>query len=59
MKFDNLLATYATKNDQEDCGINRVKSIIENEDKTLPVGGHPEHWIDHWIDAWHELEGAR
>ena len=41
-------------NDQEDCGINRVQSIIENEDKTLPVGDYPEHWID----SWHELEGG-
>ena len=41
-------------NDQEDCGINRVQSIIENEDKALPVGDYPEHWID----AWHDLEGG-
>ena len=42
-------------NDQADSGINRVQSIIENEDKTSPVGDYPGHWID----AWHELgEGS-
>ena len=40
--------------DQENCNINRVQSIIENEDKSSPIGDYPQHWID----AWHELEGG-
>ena len=40
--------------DLENCNINRVQSIIENEDKASPIGDYPEHWSD----AWHEWEGG-
>ena len=49
-----MLSQGCNLNEGENCGIDRVQSIIESENGAAPIGSYPEHWID----AWHELEGG-